>query len=155
MEERTTGFLGVPWLHPPFPASVALGMPIARHPAGHQNAITDQNQAVGAVPFYQLPAGRPSSKIEPWLPLPVRWWLTCGPFSWHVTDSPWKLSLFATTRRLQAEAAPAQTGSPRSAVLDCPPPAVGRLVRRPDHCQAGDCGFLASCRIPAVLAVAV
>src|SRR6516165_3727971 len=49
----------------------------------------------------------------------------------------------------------AQTGSPRSAVLDCPPPAVGRLVRSPDHRQAGDRGFLASCRIPGVLAVAV
>jgi hypothetical protein len=36
---------------------------------GHQNAITKQNQAVGAVPFYLLPAGRPSSKIEPWLTL--------------------------------------------------------------------------------------
>src|SRR5947208_6707441 len=59
------------------------------------------------------------------------------------------------TRRLQAEAAPAQTGSPRSAVLDCPPPAVGGLVRSPDHRQARDRGFLASCRIPAVLAVAV
>ncbi|SRR6266699_2364420 len=57
--------------------------------------------------------------------------------------------------RLQAAAAPAQTGSPRSAVLDCPPPAVGGLVRSPDHRQAGDRGFLASCRIPAVLAVAV
>src|SRR5437588_1492145 len=46
------------------------------HPVGHQNAITDENQAVGAVPFYQfylLLAGRPSTKIEPWLPLPVRW----------------------------------------------------------------------------------
>jgi len=41
-------------------------------PVGHQNAITDQNQAVGAVPFYLLLAGRPSTKIEPWLPLPVR-----------------------------------------------------------------------------------
>src|SRR5947207_15995253 len=59
------------------------------------------------------------------------------------------------TRRLQAEAAPAQIGSTRSAVLDCPPPAVGGLVRSPDHRQAGDRGFLASCRIPAVLAVAV
>jgi hypothetical protein len=45
---------------------------------GHQNAITNQNQAVGAVPFYLLLAGRPSTNIEPWLPLPVRWWLTCG-----------------------------------------------------------------------------
>jgi hypothetical protein len=34
---------------------------------GHQNAITDQNQAVGAVPFYLLLAGHPSIKIEPWL----------------------------------------------------------------------------------------
>src|SRR5215475_3248361 len=31
----------------------------------------------------------------------------------------------------------------------------GGLVRSPDHRQAGDRGFLASCRIPAVLAVAV
>src|SRR6516225_9770992 len=59
------------------------------------------------------------------------------------------------TRCLQAEAAPAQTGSPRSAVLDCPPPAMGGLVPSPDHRQAGDRGFLASCRIPVVLAVAV
>ena len=58
-------------------------------------------------------------------------------------------------RRLEAEAAPAPTGSPRSAVLDCAPPAVGGLVRSPDHRQAGDRGFLASCRIPAVVAVAV
>jgi hypothetical protein len=59
---------------------------------GHQNAI----QAVGAVPFYLLLTGRPSTRIEPWLPLPVRWWLTCGPFFCHVTNSPWKLSLFAS-----------------------------------------------------------
>jgi len=58
-------------------------------------------------------------------------------------------------RRLEAEAAPAPTGSPRSAVLDCAPPAVGGLVRSPDPRQAGDRGFLASCRIPAVVAVAV
>src|SRR5437762_8627290 len=32
------------------------------------------------------------------------------------------------TRRLPAEAAPDQTRSPRSAVLDCPPPAVGGLL---------------------------
>jgi hypothetical protein len=36
------------------------------------------------------------AKIEPWLPLPVRWWLTCAPFFCHVTNSPWNLSLFAS-----------------------------------------------------------
>src|SRR5947199_1122722 len=37
------------------------------------------------------------AKIEPWLPLPVRWWLTCGRFFCHVTNASWKPSLFATT----------------------------------------------------------
>jgi len=61
-----------------------------------QHGITDQNQAVGAVPFYLLLAGRPSTKIEPWLPLPVQCWLTCGRFFCHVRNSPWKPSLFAS-----------------------------------------------------------
>ena len=38
----------------------------------------------------------PSTKIESWLPLPVRWWLTCGRFFCHVTNSFWKPSLFAS-----------------------------------------------------------
>jgi hypothetical protein len=32
---------------------------------GHQNAVTDQNQAVGAVPFYLLRAGLPSEDGTP------------------------------------------------------------------------------------------
>ena len=32
------------------------------NPVGHENAITEQNQAVGAVPFYLLRLGRPSTK---------------------------------------------------------------------------------------------
>src|SRR6266576_3559870 len=35
------------------------------------------------------------AKIEPWLPLPVRWWLTCGRFFCHVTNASWKPSLFS------------------------------------------------------------
>ncbi|PYU77946.1 MAG: hypothetical protein DMG50_29220, partial [Acidobacteria bacterium] len=77
------------------------------------------------------------------------------PFSATSQTRPGSRRSSPATRRLQAEAAPAQIGSPRSAVLDCPPPAVGELVGSPDHRQAGDRGFLASCRIPAVLAVAV
>ena len=74
----------------------------------------------------------------------------------HVTNSPWKPSLFASNSPpSNGRSPPAQTGSPRSAVLDCPPPVVGGLVRSPDHREGGDRGFLASCRIPAVLAVAV
>src|SRR5205814_6026303 len=96
-------------------------------PVGHQNVITDQNQAVGAVPFYLLLTGRPSTKIEPWLPLPVH--LPALPFSATSQTRPGSRRSSPATRRLQAEAAPAQIGSPRSAVLDCPPPAVGGLVR--------------------------
>src|ERR1700678_457111 len=58
------------------------------------------------------------------------------------------------TRGLQAEATPPQTQSRRSVVLDRAPPVVGPLVRSLSRRPAGDCGFLASCRIPAVLAVA-
>src|ERR1700722_11789392 len=56
----------------------------------------------------------------------------------------------AVVKRKQA--AP-QTRSPRSVVLDCALSVVGPLVRSLNHRPAGDRGFLAPCRIPAVLAV--
>src|ERR1700722_13511244 len=56
----------------------------------------------------------------------------------------------AVVKRKQA--AP-QTRSPRSVVLDCALSVVGPLIRSLNHRPAGDRGFLAPCRIPAVLAV--
>lgn len=60
------------------------------------------------------------------------------------------------TRRPQTDAAPRPKLDRLDRLpLDCPPPVVAGLVRSPDHREGGDRGFLASCRIPAVLAVAV
>jgi hypothetical protein len=58
-------------------------------------------------------------------------------------------------RCLETETAPSQIAPPRSAVLDCAPPALVWLGRGANHCETGNRRLLASCRIPVVLAVAV
>src|SRR6516162_132550 len=122
---------------------------------GHLADVGRPGIAVGGAPFFLLLAGRPRLRSDNGYLCLCGDGLPAVPFSATSKTCPGSRRSSPATRRLQAEAASAQTGSPRSAVLDCPPPAVGRLVRNPDHRQAGDRGFLASCRIPAVLAVAV
>src|SRR6266849_7912808 len=46
-----------------------------------------------------------------------------------------------------------QIALPGSAVLDCVPPVVARLDQRLDRGETGDRGVVASCRVPAVLAM--